>query len=95
MTAGVSITTAPAGFSAPYEVWFAVVPPELEVLGPLVIGPVLLFVADALLEAVFLSVADVADPVGFADPLPLELGADVRLADAVGDGESFGAADES
>jgi hypothetical protein len=58
-------------------------------------GPVLLFVADALLEAVLLSVADVAEPVDFTDPVPVELGANVRVADAVGVGESLGAAEES
>jgi hypothetical protein len=61
-------------------------------LGASVIGPVLLLVEDPL-DAVFESVAEV-DSDGFAEPLPLELGADVRLADAVGDAVDCGAAEE-
>ena len=58
----------------------------LVVLAALVIGPV----DEPLLDAVFEPDAD-----GFADPLPLELGAAVRLADAVGEGEDCGSGDAS
>jgi len=81
-------------------VWFAVAW-VLVVSGASVIGPVLLFVADALSDAMFLSVADAeflsvadADPDGFAVPLPLELGIDVRVADPDAVGETCGAAEE-
>lgn len=87
MTAGVSITTFPAGVSAPYCVWVG----AFVVLAALVIGPVLLLVDEPLFDAVF--EPDAEESEGLADPL--ELGAAVRLAAVVGEGEDSGAADES